>query len=108
MAITANQVIEKRKEIWEQYHDPNKDFEYVLAVANELIENASLLKEVIDNPELLIEMTFTIVDKTKSTVPFCRRVTVSGTRSWQMTLICPAFPAISRAEPTPPMPPPVI
>mgnify|MGYP005797107319 FL=1 len=70
MAITANQVIEKRKEIWEQYHDPNKDFEFVLAVANELIENASLLKEVIDNPELLIEMTFTIVDKTKSTVPF--------------------------------------
>lgn len=70
MAITAEQVIQKRKEIWEQYHDPNKDFEYIMAVANELIENASLLKEVIDNPELLIEMTFTIVDKTKSTVPF--------------------------------------
>lgn len=70
MVITANQVIKKRKELWEQYHDQNKDFEYVLAVARELTENAELLKEVIDNPELLIEMTFTIVDKEKSTVPF--------------------------------------
>ena len=70
MVITANQVIEKRKELWEQYQDPNKDFEYVLAVANELLENKQLLQEVIDNPELLIEMTFTIVDKNKSTVPF--------------------------------------
>ena len=70
MVITANQVIEKRKELWEQYHDQNKDFEYVLAVARELTENNDLLREVIDNPELLIEMTFTIVDKEKSTVPF--------------------------------------
>lgn len=70
MVITANIIIEKRKELWEQYHNPNKDFEYIVAVANELMNNSELLKEVIDNPELLIEMTFTIVDKTKSTVPF--------------------------------------
>lgn len=70
MVITAKQVIEKRKELWEQYHDQNKDFEYVLAVSKELTENRQLLNEVINNPELLIEMTFTIVDKEKSTVPF--------------------------------------
>lgn len=70
MIITANQVIEKRKELWEEYKDPNKDFEFVLAVAKELTENMQLLREVIDNPELLIEMTFNIVDKEKSTVPF--------------------------------------
>ena len=70
MVITANQVIEKRKELWKEYHDQNKDFEYVLAVARELTENMQLLQEVINNPELLIEMTFTIVDKEKSTVPF--------------------------------------
>ena len=70
MVITANQVIEKRKELWEEYEEPNKDFEYVLAVANELLENKELLQEVTDNPELLIEMTFTIVDKEKNTVPF--------------------------------------
>ena len=70
MVITAKQVIEKRKELWEQYKDINKDFEYVLAVANELLENKELLQEVTDNPELLIEMTFTIVDKEKNTIPF--------------------------------------
>lgn len=70
MVITANQVIEKRKELWKEYKDPNKDFEFILAVAKELTENMQLLKEVIDNPELLIEMTFNIVDKEKSTVPF--------------------------------------
>ena len=70
MVITANQVIEKRKELWKEYKDPNKDFEFVLAVARELTENMQLLKEVINNPELLIEMTFNIVDKEKSTVPF--------------------------------------
>ena len=41
MVITANQVIEKRKELWEQYHDPNKDFEYTIAVANELLKNTT-------------------------------------------------------------------
>lgn len=70
MVITAKQVIDKRKELWEEYKDPNKDFEFVLAVAKELTENMQLLQEVINNPELLIEMTFNIVDKEKSTVPF--------------------------------------
>lgn len=70
MVITAKQVIEKRKELWKQYGDVNKDFEYVIAVAKELLTNETLLQEVIEKPELLIEMTFTIVDKEKSTVPF--------------------------------------
>ena len=70
MVITAKQVIEKRKELWEEYKDPNKDFEFVYAVAKELMNNMQLLKEVIERPEFLIEMTFNIVDKEKSTVPF--------------------------------------
>lgn len=70
MVITAKQVIEKRKELWKEYKDPNKDFEFVYAVAKELMSNMQLLKEVIERPELLIEMTFNIVDKEKSTVPF--------------------------------------
>lgn len=70
MKITADIVIKKRKELWNKYKDPNKDFEFILAVANELITNRDLLNEVKNKPELLIEMTFTIVDKTKSTVPF--------------------------------------
>ena len=70
MGITAKQIIEKRKEIWEQYKDINKDYEYTLAVANELLSNKPLLEEIQNNPELLIEMIFVIVDKDKNTVPY--------------------------------------
>ena len=70
MIITAKKVIEKRKELWKEYKNPNKDFEFVYAVAKELMQNKKLLDEVINKPELLIEMTFNIVDKEKSTVPF--------------------------------------
>ena len=70
MEITAKQIINKRKELWEQYKDINKDYEFVQAVAKELLENRSLLKEIEESPELLIEMVFIIVDKDKNTVPY--------------------------------------
>lgn len=70
MVITANQIIEKRKELWEQYEDINKDYEFTLSVANELLTNKALLEEIKNNPELLIEMVFIIVDKDKKTVPY--------------------------------------
>ncbi len=70
MVITAKQIIKKRKEIWEQYKDINKDYEFTLSVASELIRNTPLLVEIKENPELLIEMMFTIVDKEKNTVPY--------------------------------------
>ena len=70
MEITAKQIINKRKELWEQYKDINKDYEFVQAVAKELLENRSLLKEIEESPELLIEMVFIIVDKDKKTVPY--------------------------------------
>lgn len=70
MEITANQIINKRKELWEQYKDINKDYEFVQAVAKELLENRLLLKEIEESPELLIEMVFIIVDKDKKTVPY--------------------------------------
>lgn len=70
MIITAKQIIEKRKELWDKYENPNEDYKYTIAVAKELIQNKPLLEEVKQNPELLIEMVFTLVDKEKSTVPF--------------------------------------
>lgn len=70
MVITANQIIEKRKELWEQYEDISKDYEFTLSVANELLTNKPLLEEIKSNPELLIEMVFIIVDKDKKTVPY--------------------------------------
>lgn len=70
MVITAKQIIEKRKELWEQYRNINKDYEFTLSVANELMINVPLLEEIKANPELLIEMIFIIVDKDKKTVPY--------------------------------------
>lgn len=70
MTITAKQIIEKRKELWKQYKDINKDYEFTLSVASELMINAPLLEEIKANPELLIEMVFVIVDKDKNTVPY--------------------------------------
>lgn len=70
MEITARQIIEKRKELWNLNYSSSEDYNFVLAVANELLTNKSLLNEITKNPELLIEMTFTLVDKDKNTVPF--------------------------------------
>lgn len=70
MEITANQIINKRKELWEQYGDINRDYKFVLAVAEELLKNKKLLEEIMERPELLIEMIFIIVDKNKKTVPY--------------------------------------
>ena len=70
MVITAKQIIKKRKELWEQYKDINRDCEFTLAVAKELLTNRPLLTEIMNNPELLIEMIFIIVDKDKNTVPY--------------------------------------
>ena len=54
MEITAKQIIEKRKELWEQYENINKDYEFTISVANELLHNQPLLEEIKANPYLLI------------------------------------------------------
>ena len=70
MEITAKQIIAKRKELWNLNHNSNEDYNFILAVANELLINKPLLEEITQKPEFLIEMTFTLVDKDKNTVPF--------------------------------------
>ncbi len=62
-AITAKQIISERARATD-------DERFVLAVAEYLTRSPELLAEVRANPELLIEMIFTIVDKNKKTVPF--------------------------------------
>ena len=55
---------------WENHHDIKKDDRFVLGVAYELTHNNSLREEIIDYPEKLIELCFTVVDKDKKVVPF--------------------------------------
>lgn len=70
--ITCRQAIDKRKEIWSRFKDSAKDEEYIKALSEHLIsEHGELMrKELVDKPEHLIEMFFTVVDKNMNTVPF--------------------------------------
>ena len=68
--ITADFLIDRRKIQWNTHHDIKKDDRFVLGVAYELTHNETLREEIIDNPEKLIELCFTVVDKEKKVVPF--------------------------------------
>ena len=70
MTYTADYLIEKRKEKWHEAQSIEKDKDFREAVANELVSNAELLREVKANPEKLIELVFVVVDKNQKTMPF--------------------------------------
>ena len=70
MTYTADYLIAKRREKWEEKHDIDFDVRFRNAVANELIHNSSLLAEVREFPEKLIELVFIVVDKNQRTLPF--------------------------------------
>lgn len=70
MRYTADFLIAKRKEKWEELHSIEFDRKYRNAVAEKLLEDAKLLAEVGKNPEKLIELVFVVVDKNKKTMPF--------------------------------------
>lgn len=70
MSYTADFLIAKRKEKWEQQHSAEYDKLFRDAVANELVSDPVLLAEVRRNPEKLIELTFVVVDKNQKTMPF--------------------------------------
>lgn len=71
---TCQDIINKRKEIWEKHHDINLDRRFVHDVSKALIEDSAqgalLRSEIAKDKSLLIEMSFYIVDKKKKTVPF--------------------------------------
>jgi len=73
MIYTAKELIDKRKKLWERYHDiKKKDKEFRKSFAEYLIgpEAMELRIEILGNPELLIELVFLVVDKNQKTVPF--------------------------------------
>ena len=70
MKVTADFLIDRRKRQWEVHHDIRKDEKFVRAVAYEITQNKLLREEVIEYPEKLIELCFTVVDKNKKIVPF--------------------------------------
>ena len=70
MTYTADYLIEKRKEKWQELHSIEFDKQFRDAVAQELLTNADLLREVKRYPEKLIELVFIVVDKNQQTMPF--------------------------------------
>ena len=70
MKYTADYLIQKRKDKWDELHSIEYDKDFRSAVAEELCDNADLLAEVKRNPEKLIELVFIVVDKNQKTMPF--------------------------------------
>ena len=70
MRYTADYLIQKRKEKWNELQSIEYDKEFRDAVVDELLDNAELLAEVTHNPEKLVELTFIVVDKNQKTMPF--------------------------------------
>ena len=67
---TADYLIQKRKDKWEELHSIEYDKELRAAIADEMSRNADLLAEVRRYPEKLIELVFIVVDKNQKTMPF--------------------------------------
>ncbi|MBQ4340120.1 MAG: hypothetical protein IJC41_03870, partial [Firmicutes bacterium] len=70
MSYTADYLIDKRRQKWEEKHDIEYDVLFRDAVAREIIKDSDLLAEVKSNPEKLIELVFVVVDKDQKTQPF--------------------------------------
>lgn len=67
---TADFLINKRKEKWLKLQDIEYDKKLRNAIANEIINNQDLRKDIVDYPEKLIELVFVVVDKNQKTMPF--------------------------------------
>lgn len=70
MKYTADYLIQKRIEKWNETHSIEYDKQLRTAIANEIINNSDLLNEVKRYPEKLIELVFIVVDKDQKTKPF--------------------------------------
>ena len=70
MTYTADYLIQKRREKWEDTHSIEYDKKLRQAIANEIYSNGELLAELKRYPEKLIELVFIVVDKNQQTMPF--------------------------------------
>lgn len=70
MRYTADYLINKRREKWEELHDIDFDKQLRSSIAAEIINDSDLLKELKRYPEKLVELVFVVVDKNQQTMPF--------------------------------------
>lgn len=67
---TADFLIQKRREKWEEHQSIDYDKQFRAAIGNEVLANKELREEIKRNPEKLVELTFIVVDKNQKTMPF--------------------------------------
>ena len=70
MTYTADYLIERRKAKWNELQDIEHDKKLRSAIASEMLNQRSLLEEIKQKPENLIELVFIVVDKNQKTMPF--------------------------------------
>lgn len=70
MSYTADYLIAKRREKWEQTKSIEYDKQLRAAIAEEIVNDTALLAEIKAKPEKLIELVFIVVDKNQKTMPF--------------------------------------
>lgn len=69
--MTIAEIIEKRKRIWANLQDGEYDRQTVVPTAVKyILDTPELRSEIIKKPWLLVEIAFSVVDKSKRTVPF--------------------------------------
>ena len=68
--LTIQDLINKRKQRWQEKGDIEYDRILVSAICDKILDNEDMRNEIIAKPYLLIECCFTIVDKKKKSVPF--------------------------------------
>ena len=68
--MTIDEIIAKRRRSWEKRHDIEYDKGLVEAAIQYIHKDPELVREIKEKPYRLIEIAFTIVDKSKKSVPF--------------------------------------
>ena len=70
MSYSVEQIIEKRRRLWEKHRDEGLDREFIRVAADEIVSNEDNRRAVRERPWLLIEACFTVVTKKGKTRPF--------------------------------------
>jgi hypothetical protein len=68
--MRAIDIINKRKQLWNENHNMEVDKIYTNAVVQKILESEDLREEIKQSPGLLIQMVFTVVNKEGETMPF--------------------------------------
>lgn len=63
-------LIEKRRRLWKRYGSVAKDRAFIEVAAAAIVQSAKMRRQVKEEPYLLIEACFTVVNKKMRTVPF--------------------------------------